>query len=57
MYTMYQGSIRIIMTELLDDFLVRSIIAGLLMVGSSVIMALLLVLMPYRSALLLVLFP
>jgi zinc transport system permease protein len=30
---MYQGSIRIIMTELLDDFLVRSIIAGLLMVS------------------------
>ncbi len=30
---MYQGSIRIIMTELLDDFLVRSIIAGLLMVA------------------------
>jgi zinc transport system permease protein len=34
MYTMYQDSIRIItMTELLDDFLVRSIIAGLLMVS------------------------
>jgi len=33
MYTMYQGSIRNIMTELLDDFLVRSIIAGLLMVS------------------------
>jgi zinc transport system permease protein len=33
MYTMYQGSIRIIMTELLDDFLVRSIVAGLLMVA------------------------
>jgi zinc transport system permease protein len=30
---MYQGSIRIIMTELLDDFLVRSIVAGLLMVS------------------------
>ena len=34
MYTMYQDSIWIItMTELLDDFLVRSIIAGLLMVS------------------------
>jgi zinc transport system permease protein len=36
MYTMYQGSTRIIeMIELLDDFLVRSIIAGLLMVSTA----------------------